>query len=103
MGVITCATLIPAPQPDEETQKAGGLIAKLRSQVVPVTVVAITGAENTYANTQNLDDVRESGHIWEGNICLPFIADPTISSSHPLAARLQYQWRPADPVYSLCR
>ena len=51
-------TLVLAPHPDDETLGAGGLIAKLRSQDVPVTVVAITDGENAYADTQNLRDIR---------------------------------------------
>src|ERR1700756_4473891 len=29
--------------------------------------------------------------LWNSNTCLPSIANPTISSRHPLAARLHYQ------------
>jgi LmbE family N-acetylglucosaminyl deacetylase len=51
-------TLILAPHPDDETLGAGGLIAKLCRNGVPVTVVAITDGENAYADTQNLGDIR---------------------------------------------
>jgi LmbE family N-acetylglucosaminyl deacetylase len=51
-------TLILSPHPDDETLGAGGMIAKLRSQGVPVIVVAITDGESAYADTQNLGDVR---------------------------------------------
>jgi LmbE family N-acetylglucosaminyl deacetylase len=51
-------TLVLAPHPDDETLGAGGLIAKLCRQGVPVTVVAITDGENAYADTQKLGEVR---------------------------------------------
>jgi LmbE family N-acetylglucosaminyl deacetylase len=51
-------TLILVPHPDDETLGAGGLIAKLRSQGVPVIIVAITDGENAYADTENLRDIR---------------------------------------------
>ncbi|MGI4758126.1 MAG: PIG-L deacetylase family protein [Janthinobacterium lividum] len=41
-------TLIIAPHPDDETLGAGALIATLRSQGIPVTVVAATDGENCY-------------------------------------------------------
>jgi LmbE family N-acetylglucosaminyl deacetylase len=52
------STLVLAPHPDDETLGAGGLIARLCGQGVPVTVVAITDGENAYADTQNLGDTR---------------------------------------------
>ncbi len=51
-------TLVLAPHPDDETLGAGGLIAKLRAQDVPVTVVAITDGEKAYADTPHGDRVR---------------------------------------------
>ena len=41
-------TLVVAPHPDDETLGAGALIATLRAQGVPVTVVAVTDGENCY-------------------------------------------------------
>jgi LmbE family N-acetylglucosaminyl deacetylase len=52
-------TLIVAPHPDDETLGAGGMIAKLRLQNVPVTVVAVSDGENAYAGSQGLGKVRE--------------------------------------------
>ena len=40
--------LVVAPHPDDETLGAGALIATLRAQGVPVTVVAVTDGENAY-------------------------------------------------------
>jgi LmbE family N-acetylglucosaminyl deacetylase len=51
-------TLVLAPHPDDETLGAGGLIAKLCRQGVPVIVVAITDGERAYADTQDLGAVR---------------------------------------------
>jgi LmbE family N-acetylglucosaminyl deacetylase len=52
-------TLVVAPHPDDETLRAGGLIAKLRLHDVPVTVVAVSDGENAYAEEQGLGKVRE--------------------------------------------
>lgn len=41
-------TLVLAPHPDDETLGAGALIATLRADNVPVTVVAATDGENCY-------------------------------------------------------
>lgn len=41
-------TLVLAPHPDDETLGAGALIATLRAQGIPVTVVAATDGENCY-------------------------------------------------------
>ena len=41
-------TLVVAPHPDDETLGAGGLIARLRRQGVPVLVAAVTDGENAY-------------------------------------------------------
>ena len=41
-------TLVIAPHPDDETLGAGGLIAALRAENVPVDVVAVTDGENAY-------------------------------------------------------
>ena len=51
-------TLVLAPHPDDETLGAGGLIAKLCSAGVPVTIVAITDGENAYADAHGLGDIR---------------------------------------------
>ena len=51
-------TLVLAPHPDDETLGAGGLIARLRSRGVPVTVVAITDGENAYGDAPGLGDLR---------------------------------------------
>jgi LmbE family N-acetylglucosaminyl deacetylase len=53
-------TLLLAPHPDDETLGAGGLIARLRGQDIPVTVVAVTDGENAYADTANLGNIRAS-------------------------------------------
>jgi LmbE family N-acetylglucosaminyl deacetylase len=45
--------LVIAPHPDDETLGAGALIAALRSQGVPVTVVAVTDGENAYDTAQS--------------------------------------------------
>ena len=51
-------TIVLAPHPDDETLGAGGLIAKLRSKGVPVTVIAITDGEGAYADAKGLAEVR---------------------------------------------
>ena len=51
-------TLVLAPHPDDETLGAGGLVAKLCSHGVPVTVVAVTDGESAYADTPDLGAVR---------------------------------------------
>lgn len=51
-------TLVLAPHPDDETLGAGGLIARLRSQGIPVTVVAITDGEGAYEGIAGLGAVR---------------------------------------------
>ena len=45
-------TLVVAPHPDDETLGAGGLIAALRAENIPVDVVAVTDGENAYAGPQ---------------------------------------------------
>ncbi len=52
-------TLVIAPHPDDETLAAGGLIALLRENGVPVSVVAVTDGENAYAGETGLGPVRE--------------------------------------------
>ncbi len=52
-------TLILSPHPDDETLGAGGLIARLRSAGMPVTVVAVTDGERSYSNFPDLAAVRE--------------------------------------------
>jgi LmbE family N-acetylglucosaminyl deacetylase len=52
-------TLIVAPHPDDETLGAGGLIAQLRLQNIPVTVVAVSDGEHAYAGTKDLGKIRE--------------------------------------------
>jgi LmbE family N-acetylglucosaminyl deacetylase len=59
MGVITCATLVPASQPDDKTLEAGGSIAKLRSQGVPVTVSQLRAVRTLTPTYRNLGKVRE--------------------------------------------
>jgi hypothetical protein len=51
-------TLVLSPHPDDETLGAGGLIARLRKQGIPVTVVAITDGENAYGEMKGLDAIR---------------------------------------------
>lgn len=51
--------VIVVPHPDDETLGAGGMIARLRSCGVKVTVVAVTDGENAYPDTANLGEVRE--------------------------------------------
>lgn len=51
-------TLLLAPHPDDETLGAGGLILRLRSKGVPVTVVAVTDGEHAYADAPALGPVR---------------------------------------------
>jgi len=57
-------TMVVAPHPDDETLGAGALIATLRAQGVPVTVVAVTDGENAYETSQDerdaLGQVREA-------------------------------------------
>lgn len=59
--------LIVAPHPDDETLGAGALIATLRAQGVPVTVVAVTDGENAYDTSSEereaLGRVREAEQI----------------------------------------
>lgn len=50
--------MVLAPHPDDETLGAGGLIARLRSLGVPVTVIAITDGEGAYADVEGLAAVR---------------------------------------------
>lgn len=56
--------LVVAPHPDDETLGAGALIATLRAQGVPVTVVAVTDGENAYdtspADRKTLGRLREA-------------------------------------------
>ncbi|SEB71743.1 PIG-L deacetylase family protein [Terriglobus roseus] len=55
--------LVVAPHPDDETLGAGALIATLRAQGIPVTVVAVTDGENAYDTSpeerEHLRRVRE--------------------------------------------
>ncbi len=48
-------TLVVAPHPDDETLGAGGLIASLRAEDIPVDVVAVTDGENAYLNFPEVD------------------------------------------------
>ena len=52
-------TVVLAPHPDDETLAAGGLIASLTQQGVPVSVVAITDGENAYRGDVGLGEVRD--------------------------------------------
>lgn len=56
--------LIVAPHPDDETLGTGTLIATLRAQDVPVTVVAVTDGENAYdtpsEDREKLGCIREA-------------------------------------------
>lgn len=58
-GSPPVSTCVIAPHPDDETLAAGGLICRLRSLDVPVSVVAVTDGENAYCDTQGLDLIRE--------------------------------------------
>jgi LmbE family N-acetylglucosaminyl deacetylase len=50
-----------APHPDDETLAAGGLIAALRQQGIPVAIIAVTDGENAYGqNDAELADTRRS-------------------------------------------
>ena len=51
-------TIVLAPHPDDETLGAGGVIARLRTHGIPVTVLAITDGEGAYADTPDLDRLR---------------------------------------------
>jgi LmbE family N-acetylglucosaminyl deacetylase len=51
-------TVILSPHPDDETLGAGGLIARLRADDVPVTVVAITDGEGAYEDVPGLAPTR---------------------------------------------
>jgi LmbE family N-acetylglucosaminyl deacetylase len=51
-------TLIVSPHPDDETLGAGGMIAALRAQGTPVSVVAVTDGENAYADYPGLARIR---------------------------------------------
>ena len=51
-------TIVLAPHPDDETLGAGGLIARLRSQGIPVTIVAVTDGENAYVDAPTLGATR---------------------------------------------
>jgi LmbE family N-acetylglucosaminyl deacetylase len=51
-------TVVLAPHPDDESLGAGGLIAHLRANGVPVTVVAVTDGEAAYANDDGQAELR---------------------------------------------
>ncbi len=51
-------TVVLAPHPDDETLGAGGLIARLRTNGVPVMAVAVTDGEGAYEDTSGLDQIR---------------------------------------------
>jgi LmbE family N-acetylglucosaminyl deacetylase len=57
-GLPAVPTLVLAPHPDDETLGAGGLIAKLRTQGTPVTVVAVTDGESAYDDMKRLNEIR---------------------------------------------
>jgi LmbE family N-acetylglucosaminyl deacetylase len=52
-------TLIVAPHPDDETLGAGGLIHRLTSAGVPVSMVAVTDGERAYADAEGMAEIRE--------------------------------------------
>ncbi|WP_419804578.1 PIG-L deacetylase family protein [Terriglobus sp.] len=52
-------TAVVAPHPDDETLAAGGLIAALREQGIPVNVIAVTDGENAYEGQIGLGPVRD--------------------------------------------
>jgi LmbE family N-acetylglucosaminyl deacetylase len=53
------STLIVAPHPDDETLGAGGMIARLRLQNIPVTVAAVSDGEKAYPGAHGLGELRE--------------------------------------------
>ncbi len=53
-------TVVISPHPDDETLGSGGLIARLRSKGIDVTVIAVTDGENAYGDDEGgLGEVRE--------------------------------------------
>jgi LmbE family N-acetylglucosaminyl deacetylase len=52
-------TVVISPHPDDETLGSGGLIARLRSKGIDVTVIAVTDGENAYEDGSGLGEIRE--------------------------------------------
>ena len=52
-------TIVLSPHPDDETLGSGGLIARLRSKEIDVTVIAVTDGENAYGSDDQLGEIRE--------------------------------------------
>ena len=51
--------VVISPHPDDETLGGGGLIARLRSKGIDVTVIAVTDGENAYQDGSELGEIRE--------------------------------------------
>lgn len=49
------STLVVVPHPDDESLSTGGLIARLRTQGVPVTILAVTDGGAAYPEVVNAD------------------------------------------------
>jgi LmbE family N-acetylglucosaminyl deacetylase len=52
-------TVVVSPHPDDETLGSGGLITRLRSKGIDVTVIAVTDGENAYGEEPRLGEIRE--------------------------------------------
>jgi LmbE family N-acetylglucosaminyl deacetylase len=53
------STIVLSPHPDDETLGSGGLITRLRSKGIDVTVIAVTDGENAYGDDDQLGEIRE--------------------------------------------
>jgi LmbE family N-acetylglucosaminyl deacetylase len=52
-------TVVTSPHPDDEILGSGGMIARLRSKGIDVTVIAVTDGENAYKDSFELGEIRE--------------------------------------------